>query len=104
MKENNDSKLIETSRYGNISNAPINEIGIPSDIQNPNFGLRNIASTSKTRIRPNFAFFNNRLILPLRIFDSSFQLVMWISLGSNDFVLSIYLLTVLEICIELEAH
>ena len=87
MKENSDSKLIETSRYGSINNAPINEIGIPSDTQNANFGLRNMASINKTRIRPNFAFFNNKLILPLRIFDSSFQLVICTPLGSDNFVL-----------------
>ena len=93
-----NDQLLESFKYF-VNQRLMNDIGIPSDTQNANFGLRNIASTSKTKIRPNLAFFNSRLILPLKIFDSSFQLVIFTPLGSRDLVLSIYLLTVSEVCI-----
>ena len=88
-----DNKLIETSKYGNIINAPINEIGIPSETQNASLGLRNKANITNTRNRPSLAFFINKSILPLRILDSSFQVVKVIPSGSIFCVLSIYSFT-----------
>ena len=82
IKVKSDNKLIETSKYGSISSAPINDIGIPSDTQNANLGLRNKASMIKTKNKPSFAFFISRSILPLNIFDSSFQLVRYTPSGS----------------------
>ena len=52
MKVNNDSIFIDNPNSGMSQNPPINEIGIPKETQNANFGLKNNASTMITRINP----------------------------------------------------
>ena len=49
---NKDNILIERSRGDINQNPPINDIGIPSETQNANFGFKNIANTTTTNNKP----------------------------------------------------
>ena len=52
MKVNSDNILMERPKSGISQKPPMNEIGIPKETQNANFGLKNNASTMITRISP----------------------------------------------------
>jgi len=88
-----DNIFIETSPKGINQNPPINEMGIPSETQKANFGLRNNAKIKTTSNNPYCAFLTNKSIRPLKIFASLFQVVNLISLGSILFFSSTYFST-----------
>ena len=52
IKVNREIMLMDTSNNGNNQKPPMNDIGIPSDIQPANFGFRNNANTKITKDNP----------------------------------------------------
>ena len=73
MNVNKESILMERSIIGINQNPPINEMGIPRDIQKASFGFKNNAKTIRTRNNPYFALSVNRSILPCSNNASSFH-------------------------------